>query len=258
MSIDAYIFTGPTFSIQDLDKNLYKINGNTVKTGHGRKIVFLPPVAEGDVYKIARNKPHFIAIIDGYFENRPAVWHKEILYAMSNGIHVLGAASMGALRAAELQPFGMEGIGKIYDSFLRGELTDDDEVTVCHGPIETGYLATSEAMVNIRATLQHAMKETILTEPEYNALIERAKNRFYKERNYQFIINDGQKNILSQEKRDILGKWIVKNKKNQKKEDAFLLMSELINRLQSPLHKKETLYRFEDTILWRRIRNANG
>ena len=69
-----------------------------------------------------------IGIIDGYFENIPSVWHKEILWAMSQGIHVFGSASMGALRAAELAPFGMEGVGAIFEAYRDGWLEDDDEV----------------------------------------------------------------------------------------------------------------------------------
>ena len=58
-----------------------------------------------------------IGVIDGYFEIVPTVWHKEILWAMQAGIHVYGAASIGALRAAELDVFGMRGIGRIYEGF---------------------------------------------------------------------------------------------------------------------------------------------
>src|SRR5688572_32760283 len=51
-----------------------------------------------------------------------------------SGVRVFGAASMGALRAAELQPFGMIGVGQVFQAYRRGHLTDDDEVAVAHGP----------------------------------------------------------------------------------------------------------------------------
>ena len=113
----------------------------------------MPPVAQGDVYRAALSRPRAIGIIDGYFSGAPSVWHKEILWAMSEGVPVFGAASMGALRAAELHEFGMRGIGRIFEAFRDGVLEDDDEVAVVHGPAEIGYLPASEAMVNIRATL---------------------------------------------------------------------------------------------------------
>ena len=102
--------------------------------------------------------PLAIGLIDGYFERVPAVWHKEILWALSQGIHVFGSASMGALRAAELAPFGMIGVGAIFEAYRDGILEDDDEVAVAHGPADTGYRAGSDAMVNIRATLARAVQ----------------------------------------------------------------------------------------------------
>jgi hypothetical protein len=60
---------------------------------------FRPPVVMGDVYRLVRpaagRPPARIAIIDGLFEQVPAVWHKELLYAMERGVEVSGAASMG-------------------------------------------------------------------------------------------------------------------------------------------------------------------
>ena len=114
---------------------------------------YLPPVRQGDIYHITRKKPLAIAVIDGYFQGVPAVWHKEILWAMARGIPVFGAASMGARRAAELAAFGMVGVGEVFSAYHSGELADDDEVAVVHGPSALGYRARTEAMVNIRATL---------------------------------------------------------------------------------------------------------
>src|SRR5882672_7236778 len=117
-----------------------------------------PPVRQGDLYLAALEHPGIIGVIDGYFELVPTVWHKEILWAMAAGIHVYGAASIGALRAVELAPFGMRGIGRVYEDFRDGVLQDDDEVAVLHGPAELGYPPVTEAMVNIRATLAAAAR----------------------------------------------------------------------------------------------------
>src|SRR5437762_13530615 len=121
-----------------------------------------PPVKQGEVYEAALARPAIIGIIDGYFEATPTVWHKEILWAMSQGIHVYGSASIGALRAAELHHFGMVGIGRIFAAYRDGILTDDDAVAVLHGPDELGYSAATEAMVNIRATLDKAVSEGVV------------------------------------------------------------------------------------------------
>ena len=97
----VFIFTGPTLSPKEAKSHL--------------DAVYLPPVKLGDIYRIVELfKPIAIGIIDGYFNQVPAVWHKEILWAISRGIQVFGAASMGALRAAELDTLGMIGCGEIY------------------------------------------------------------------------------------------------------------------------------------------------
>src|SRR6185503_19851746 len=92
----------------------------------------------------------------------PAVWHKEILWAMSEGIHVFVSGSMGALRAAELASFGMIGVGAVFEAYRDGVLEDDDEVAVVHAAAEHDYRAGSEALVNIRATLARARTEGVL------------------------------------------------------------------------------------------------
>jgi hypothetical protein len=84
----AFVFIGPTLGVEEVAERVCA--------------VCLPPAAEGNVYRAGIERPDAIAIIDGFFDRVPAVWHKEILWALSQGIRVLGAASMGALRAAEL------------------------------------------------------------------------------------------------------------------------------------------------------------
>ena len=61
---------------------------------------------------VRESAPRAIGIIDGVFLDVASVWHREILWALSQGVHVFGAASMGALRAAELDGFGMRGVGR--------------------------------------------------------------------------------------------------------------------------------------------------
>src|SRR4051812_42793315 len=138
----VHVFVGPTLSPADVRSEI-----DAVVAG---------PVAFGDVCRAVRARATAIAIVDGYFERVPAVLHKEILWAMSEGVHVFGASSMGALRAAELADFGMIGLGSIYESFYAGDLEDDDEVTVSHGTEEEAFAPLSEAMVNIRVTLRSA------------------------------------------------------------------------------------------------------
>ena len=63
-----------------------------------------------------------------------AVWHKEILLALEDGIAVFGASSMGRSAPRSSTPFGMVGIGAIFEAYRDGIYTDDDEVALLHGP----------------------------------------------------------------------------------------------------------------------------
>src|SRR5262245_52449653 len=118
--------------------------GPTLSPHEASDFEFRPPAAQGDFYRAARERPAAIGLIDGYFDERAAVLHKEILWALSERIPVYGAASMGALRAAELHVFGMRGIGRIFEDYRDGRLVADDAVALEHGPPETGYANLSE------------------------------------------------------------------------------------------------------------------
>ncbi|MCC5791658.1 MAG: hypothetical protein JJT82_03495 [Legionellaceae bacterium] len=142
------------------------------------------PVKVGDILRVLRLNPARLILIDGYYEQTPSVWHKEILYALSLGIDVIGASSMGALRAAELAHFGMRPIGAIARGYQDGSLTDDDEVAILHAGPEQQYQKHSEALVNMRATFSHAVQTGIITAHEEANLLDTAKAMFYPYRNY--------------------------------------------------------------------------
>ncbi len=173
--------------------SVYVFLGPTLPPGEARRYLdaeYLPPVSQGDVLRLLDRRPTAIAIIDGYFELVPAVWHKEILLALESGVHVFGAASMGALRAAELDVFGVKGIGQIYKWYASGYLEDDDEVAVVHGPADQGYRELSDAMVNVRDRCLSAAKKGIVTKRVSREFIEIAKALFYPERRWPRILAD--------------------------------------------------------------------
>ncbi|MEU7940183.1 TfuA-like protein [Microbispora bryophytorum] len=136
-SPNVVVFTGPTIS---RDEVLSVLPQARVR----------PPVARGDLLSESWSPDDTAVIIDGYYRERLSVGHKEILWLLDEGVHVIGAASMGALRAAELSPYGMSGAGTVFDMYATGEVDGDDEVAVVHGPADRGYPAGTVALVNIR------------------------------------------------------------------------------------------------------------
>ncbi len=203
----------------------------------------LPPAAQGDVYLATLKNPPAIGIIDGYFSGQAAVWHKEILWAISQGIPVFGASSMGALRAAELDAFGMVGVGEIYDSFAAGALEDDDEVAVVHAPPELGFAPLSEPMVNIRATLKLATEQGVLTEGERVELEDLAKSLNYAERKWERIADAAS---LSAKR------WLTENSIDQKKSDALEMLTAVQASLGAAAERLTPEFSFERTSVWER------
>jgi len=209
MARTTLVFAGPTLAAAEIAARL-------------PGAVVMPPVAVGEILTLARRRGVAqIAIIDGYFERMAAVWHKEILIAIERGITVWGAASMGALRAAELAPFGMHGVGAIYRGFASGALTADDEVAVAHLPAAYGYRATSDALVNLRDGIARAPMLTARTRAQ---LVELARARFYRERSWDALIGDARAAGLPRRAIDALAAW---PKPDRKAADARLLLRRL-------------------------------
>ena len=214
--------------------------------------VYLPPVAVGDVYRAAGDNATVIGIVDGYFECVPSVWHKEILFALNRGIAVFGAASMGALRAAELAPFGMEGVGAVFEAYRDGVLEDDDEVAMIHGPADFGYPILSEAMVNIRRTLSEAHADGIIGVETQAALEEIARNLPYRERTYAAALEGGRRRGLPGIELTAFEIWLPGGRVDQKREDALAMLRVIGERLRGDLVPKPTSFHFEHTTLWDR------
>ena len=212
--------------------------------------ISLPPAAQGDLYRAAQKGPSAIVLIDGYFERVPAVWHKEILWALAEGIPVFGASSMGALRAAELAPFGMVGMGQVFEAYLSGDLEDDDEVAIIHGPAEFGYPRFSEAMVDIRATLAAAQEAGVVSSSLAKLTVESAKALHYPHRSVAAALDRLSDKTAFAEEIAGLRAWITDGFVSVKHRDAVALLTHLAALQHLGLAAPEVSYRFEQTEVW--------
>ncbi len=213
-------------------------------------IEWLPPVRQGELYRTALAQPAVIGIVDGYFEASPTVWHKEILWAMAHGMHVFGAASIGALRAAELHAFGMRGIGRIYEEFRDGILEDDDEVAVLHGPAELGYRPLTEAMINIRATLSAAAEQGVVAHSLATQLASIAKALFYKERTYQAVLDAATALGWNPDQLARFNEWLPTGRIDRKRRDALAMVDAIRAHLAADPPPLRVDYVFADTAAW--------
>ena len=73
------------------------------------------PIARGELLADITGRCNVVIIIDGKFNQSLAVSPSEILDALRAGIRVYGSSSMGAMRACELEPYGMIGHGAIFE-----------------------------------------------------------------------------------------------------------------------------------------------
>jgi hypothetical protein len=205
------IFTGPTIRKEEALPLL--------------EAVYLPPARQGDVIgAIFRHMPDIIGIIDGASYPELEVWHREILYALENGVAVFGSSSTGALRAAELDIHGMQGVGRIYEEIRGRETVDADEVTCLHED-RSPFRRLSEPMVNIRATLGEMRRKDLIDDRLLHQLLGTAKSIHYTKRTWQAIFDKaGSEGALTAEKvRELLRRSASCNV-DLARSDAILLL----------------------------------
>jgi hypothetical protein len=138
---------------------------------------YRPPIKRGDLPE-GHDGP--IIIIDGEFSQSLSVSPNEILRLVDAGTRVVGAASMGALRAAELYRYGMEGCGWIFDQYRSGRIDADDEVAVTYSPDDLRPLTVP--LVNVRRWVEQLVAEGELESMTARRLLARARGVFYADR----------------------------------------------------------------------------
>lgn len=168
-----HVFTGPTA----VDEAVREILPSS--TIH-------PPAQHGDFFRSGIRSGDIAVLVDGLYHGSPPIRHKEIVDAIARGVVVVGAASMGALRAAELHQVGMIGVGKIFGMYRDGEIEADDEVAVLHteGP---DWTVLSEALVNMRHTLHLAQAAGDLSPQEHEQLLRTAQRLHYTRRSWRSV-----------------------------------------------------------------------
>lgn len=243
--VSAVVFLGPSLSRHEAERE--------------SDALFLPPARQGDLFHAARTyRPVAIGLIDGAFLDVPSVWHREILWALSEGVHVFGGASMGALRAAELDRFGMRGVGRIYEAYRDGKwpgydepFEDDDEVAVIHAPAPAGSVAFSDAMVDLRETLLTAEAAGLLTRAQRDTLSARMKCLHFSERSFTRLA-DAAPEILGNDGTRAFAGWLRTGRVARKRLDALAMLRALTAFLRERPAPFRADFRFERALVWER------
>lgn len=187
-------------------------------------VVCRGPARQGDIRRALEDGATAIGLVDGRFEDVAAPWHKEILEALSRGVAVYGAASMGALRAAECAAFGMVGIGEVYARYASGELVDDDAVAQLHGPEELDYQPLTEALVDMEATLDASRNAGVIGAEEEDELRRVARRLHFKDRTIDHVVVAS---ALSARRREEVARPLASMRVDVKARDARALVARL-------------------------------
>ena len=141
--------------------------GPTLNREEASKILdadYRDPAKKGDFLRLSHtsDEKKYVGFIDGVFLHDYPPSPIEVYHlATRKNIELIGASSLGALRAVELEKFGMKGIGKIFQLFKNGILDADDEVAVTF--VRDKNILQSEALIDIRFNLFLAYKKGIIT-----------------------------------------------------------------------------------------------
>jgi hypothetical protein len=137
-----------------------------------------PPIKRGDLAAV--DDYDVIVILDGEFGQNMSVSPKEILAVLDQGKTVIGASSMGALRASELDRCGMIGVGWVYDYFRRSAVRRDADVALVYSPFD--FKPMTVPMVDIEYWMQQVSAAGLIRNRERAHLLKAARKIFFADR----------------------------------------------------------------------------
>lgn len=213
-----------------------------VQRSETTKVDLRPPANCGDVLRAVAEGRTIIGLIDGGFEQGPAVWHKEILEAIALGCTVYGASSMGALRAAELRNYGMIGIGQVFDDYASGRRTSDADVAVIYGPGELGYPPLNLSLVEMEDVIAGLMIADGFDSMTAEQLMQTGRSMFFKERTWDGLLSQ---TLDDADRRASLRALIDTCGPSVKTRDALLLLKTVTSspvRTPSPISYTRTTF----------------
>lgn len=167
------LFAGPSLFGQDLDATGLDIR---------------PPARQGDIHRAVLDGADAIGLIDGVFGFVPSVWHKEILFALTEGVRVLGGGSLGALRAAECASFGMEPVGVIANAYANGVRYEDADVCLSHAPDEMDFMPLSEPLVDVEASIANLLTLERITSQQAWIWLDAARDLYFADRTVEAML----------------------------------------------------------------------
>jgi hypothetical protein len=213
------VFVGPGLTAEDIAE---------IDTG---LIDLHPPIRRGDLIQAMDVGYHTIAIIDGEFYQSLAVSPKEILIGLRAGRHVIGGSSMGALRAAEMDVYGMTGVGQIYLWYRSGVVTRDDDVALLFGSPDIGsYRSTTVPMVNVLWAMREFKRLDLMSPPSRRRVTAASRRIHWSNRSWPGICETAG---LTDDERETIRAWSRDPDHDLKRLDAKLVVEQTTARVRN-------------------------
>ena len=190
---------------------------------------YRPPAKKGDFLSLLScindDDRIIIGLVDGLFlQDYPPSPIEVFQLLVKKNTLVLGGASLGALRAVELEKYGMVGIGKIFELYKKNKIAADDEVAVTFAA-ENQQLQ-SEAMIDIRYNLFIALSKGVIDKNTKRTAVKVAKSIYFPHRNYEHIIDETKRQYpLCSDYLESFRSYISKNRQSLKEKDAIKLVN---------------------------------
>jgi hypothetical protein len=184
-----------------------------------------PPVRRGDLYRDRTLRYSAFVVLDGVFHQHEALSVREIVDVLRDGAWIVGASSMGALRAAECWPAGMQGVGCVYWLFRRGRLGSDDEVAVSFDPDQPHQ--SSVPLINIRYAVSRAIRRGQIDSTLGERLVAVAVDSYYTDRRWGHLLRSAGVNDKDHRLEALLGAYDLKRK------DAVAALRRVARRLSA-------------------------
>ena len=228
------VFCGPTIAVDEASRIL--------------PADFRPPVKHGDLIScVYSDRPDVIVVIDGAAMDNLAVWHNEINDALNQGVTVYGCSAMGAIRAVEMKPWGMRGVGEVYKLIADGTIEADDEVLCDYSVTDEGmYRKKTMTVVNLRYILAEAVVASILNQSTADEFLKTAQAMFYQDRTISNMITSClEKGILTHEESQVLYGFISHCPTDIQKLDAMACLETVRELRLEDLEKTEKNYEYD-------------
>lgn len=159
-------------------KTIVFVGPSLAETELPSTVVRVPPVKRGDLAAV--DAYDVIVILDGEFGQSDSVSPKEILAVLEAGKTVIGAASMGALRASELDGSGMIGVGWVYDYFRRQAVRRDADVALAYSLFD--FKPMTVPVVDVEYWMERAFAAGLIGRKERSRALGATRKMFFAER----------------------------------------------------------------------------